>query len=127
MATPLDATSTIIPAENIADWSGQDVIDADDQKLGKLEELYYDAETDLPAFVAVKGGLISKHLTLVPLAGASVGRDYVRVRPSKKQVGDAPSFATDTELSADDEAAAYRFYGMSYAPAGQGARRLAKR
>jgi hypothetical protein len=127
MATPLDATSASIPAENLADWRGQDIIDPDEQKLGKLEELYYDAESDLPAFVAVKGGLISKHLTLVPLAGASVGRDYVRVRASKKQVGDAPSFATGIELSADDEAAAYRFYGVPYAPAGQGARRLAKR
>jgi hypothetical protein len=127
MGTPLDATSTIIPAENLVDWKGQDVVDPDSQKIGKLEDLYYDGETDAPAFLTVKGGLVKKRLTLIPLAGASVGRDFVRVRPTKKQVGDAPSFDPDEELSADDEAAAYRFYGVPYAPAGQGARRLAKR
>jgi sporulation protein YlmC with PRC-barrel domain len=117
----------MIPVENITDWRGQDVVDRKGEKLGKLEQVYFDGETDEPAFAAVKSGLVNKSLTLVPLAGASVGRDYVRVDQAKGDVKKAPSFATDAELSLNEEARIYRHYGLEYSPAGSGARRLAKR
>jgi hypothetical protein len=117
----------MIPVENIADWRGQDVLDPVGEKLGKLEEVYFDGETDAPVFAAVKSGLVSKSLTLVPLDKASVMRDFVRVRTDKGSFKKAPSYDTDHELSLDDEAATYGYYGMDYTPAGEGARRLAKR
>ena len=117
----------MIPVENIGDWRGQDVVDANGDKLGKLEEVYYDGETDEPVFAAVKSGLVSKSLTFVPLARASVGRDYVRVDRPKSEFKKAPSYDTDAELTLNDEAATYAHYGLEYTPAGEGARRLAKR
>ena len=117
----------MIQVENITDWRGQEVVDRKGEKLGKLEEVYFDGETDEPAFIAVKTGLLSKSITLVPLGGASVGRDYVRVDHAKGDFKKAPSYDTDRELSLNDEARAYRYYGLEYLPAGEGARRLAKR
>src|SRR3954452_12430723 len=117
----------MIPVENLADWRGQEVVDSAGEKLGKLEDVYYDGETDEPVFVAVKTGLVSKSLSLVPLLRASVGRDYVRVDRRKAVFKKAPTFDTDAELSLDDEAATYEHYTMDYKPAGEGARRLAKR
>jgi hypothetical protein len=117
----------MIPVENITDWRGQDVLDTVGEKLGKLEQIYFDGETDEPTFAAVKSGTFSKSLTLVPLARASVGRDYVRVDRAKAEFKKAPSFDTDVELSLDDEAATFHHYGLEYTPAGEGARRLAKR
>ena len=117
----------MIAVENITDWRGQEVVDAKGEKLGKLEQVYFDGETDEPTFVAVKSGLVSKSVTLVPLERASVGRDYVRVNRAKGEFKKAPSFDTDVELSLDDEAATFRHYGIDYTPAGSGARRLAKR
>ena len=61
----------MIGVENITDWRGQDVVDRTGDKLGKLEEVYFDGETDEPAFAAVKSGLVSKSLTLVP-TGTSI-------------------------------------------------------
>ena len=115
-----------IPIEDLKAWSGQDVVDAQGDRLGKLEEVLYDTETDTPAFAAVKSGTFGKHLTLVSLAGASAGQAYLRVSVDKKQFKKAPSFDPDAELTMDDEASAYEFYGLEYQPAGQGARRLAK-
>jgi hypothetical protein len=117
----------MIPVENITDWRGQDVLDTVGEKLGKLEEVYFDGETDAPVFAAVKSGRLSKSLTLVPLDKASVGREYIRVDRGKNEFKKAPSFDTDVELTLDDEAATYRHYGLEYTPAGEGARRLAKR
>ena len=127
MSTSTPSTASIIPAENVADWKGQDVVDPAGAKLGKLEEVYYDAEVDRPAFAAVKAGTLTKHLTLTPLANASVGRDYLRVDVPKDRFKKAPSFDPDTELTVADEAATYEHYGVAYSPAGQGARRLARR
>ena len=117
----------MIPVENIADWRGQEVVDPNGEKLGKLEEIYFDGETDEPTFGAVKSGTFSKSLTLVPLLRASVGRDYVRVDRRKAVFKKAPSYDTGAELTLDDEAKTYEHYSMDYTPAGEGARRLAKR
>ena len=56
-----------------------------------------------------------------------MGRDYVRVDRAKGEVKKAPSYDTDVELTLDDEAETFKHYGLEYAPAGSGARRLAKR
>jgi uncharacterized protein YrrD len=117
----------VFPVENIAEWRGQDVVDTSGNKLGRLEQIYFDGETDEPVFAGVKSGRLSRSLTLVPLAHASVGRDFVRVQRTKGEFKKAPSFDADSELSLNDEARAYRYYGLEYAPAGSGARRLAKR
>ena len=118
--------TTVITVEDIKEWRGNDVIDPQGEKLGKLDEVYYDTETDVPSFGAVKSGTLSKHITLVPLAAATVGRDHVRVTAGKDRFKNAPSLDPDAELSVDDEAGSYSYFGLDYRPAGQGARRLAK-
>ena len=123
----LGSVQPMIAVENITDWRGQDVVDPVGEKLGKLEQVYFDGETDDATFIAVKSGTFSKNLTLVPLAKATVGRDYVRVDHAKSAFKKAPSYDTDVELTLDDEAETFKYYGLEYTPAGEGARRLAKR
>ena len=127
MNTSLSPNALNIHIENLSQWRGVDVVDEESQKLGKLDDVLYDGESDDPAFASVRSGTLSKHVTLVPLLGATVGRDYVRVRSSKGSFKDAPSFDPETQLTIDEEAAVYRFFGLDYAPTAQGGRRLAKR
>jgi hypothetical protein len=124
MSTGPNAVSLTV--ENLGDWRGQDVIDAAGEKAGKLEDVYYDAGRDEPAFIAVKSGLIGKKLTLVPVAGASVARDHVRVSHAKDQIKNAPSFDLDAELTPSDESSAYGYYGLEYVAPTGGGRVLAK-
>jgi PRC-barrel domain len=127
MSTSPSPNAQNIHIENLSQWRGVDVVDEESQKLGKLDDVLYDGESDDPAFGAVRSGTLSKHLTLVPLLGATVGRDYVRVRSSKDSFKDAPSFNPETQLTIEEEASVYEFYGLDYAPTAQGGRRLAKR
>jgi hypothetical protein len=127
MSTPVSPTATPILVEDVKEWLGRDVLGPADEKHGKLEDVFYDGESDAPSFASVKHGTIGKKLTLVPLAGATAGRDFLRVTVDKDRFKSAPSFDTDTELSVDDEASVFGHFGVSYTPAGQGARRLAKR
>jgi hypothetical protein len=126
MSDPIGATTDSIVIEDIKDWRGQDVVDSQGEKLGKLEEVYYDTESDVPAFGAIKSGLVGKHITLVPLAGATAGQSYIRVATAKDRFKDAPSIDPDTELTSEAEAESYQHFGLEYRPMGAGARRLAK-
>jgi PRC-barrel domain len=115
-------------AENIRDWRGHDVVDADGHKIGELEAIYVDTGTDLPSFGTVRVGMIGRHrLVFVPLDRATVGPGYLKVAFDKKQVKDAPSIETDGELAATEEEAIFTHYGLTYEPGAGGERRLGRR
>jgi hypothetical protein len=116
-------------ALNVADWHGQRIVDIDGEKIGKLEDVYVDVETDVPQFATVKEGLIGRHLTFVPLGGITVGPDELRVAVTKAQVQEAPNIAQQgEELSQDDESALYHHFELNYTPINtESGRRLAKR
>jgi sporulation protein YlmC with PRC-barrel domain len=103
--------------ENIRQWEGKDVVDADGAKIGKLEDVYFDAETDEPQFVTVHTGLLGHNLTFVPLTNATLGQNYLQVSRAKDEVKNAPTIEKDGEISAEDEALLFRYYGMDYVPA----------
>jgi hypothetical protein len=115
----------VFPAENIRDWRGANVVDPEGSKIGSLESVYVDTTTDEPFFAAVTTGIIGRHkLTFVPLTGATVAPDHVRVTVSKDLVKDAPSIDTDGELTAEHEPEVFSHYSLPYTP---GVRRLARR
>jgi hypothetical protein len=121
-------STTAVVAESVADWRGQDVIDLDGAKVGGLEGIFYDVESDDAVFGLVKvGNLLGKKLTLVPLQGASVTPSTLRVNYQKADIKDAPTYDPELELTVDQEAGAYQHYGLVYEATQQGARRLAKR
>jgi hypothetical protein len=89
-----------------AQWHGKMLVDCDDEKIGRLQDVYVDVETDEPQFGTVKEGIIGRHLTFVPLAGVHVGPDDLRVVVTKEQVRAAPDIEMHgQEVSQDDESA----------------------
>jgi sporulation protein YlmC with PRC-barrel domain len=114
---------------NVADWHGKTLVDRDGEKIGKLEDVYVDVETDEPQFATVKEGLIGRHLTFVPLGGVKVGPDELQVAVSKDQVKNAPNIELrGEELSQADESALYHHYELNYTPPDiSSGRRLARR
>ena len=118
----------MFPAENLRDWRGEKVIDPDGGKLGDLEAVYVDTATDEPAFITVRVGFIGRHkLAFVPLDGATVKPDAVRVRYDKRLVADAPTIDLDGELTAADEPEVFAHYNLPYQTGTAGERRLARR
>jgi uncharacterized protein (TIGR02271 family) len=97
------------------DWRGREIIDADGDKVGTLEELFRDEQTGEPEWAAVRTGLFGTKLSFVPLQGAAPAGESVRVRFAKSQIKDAPKIDdSDGELSQQEEAELYEHYGMSY-------------
>jgi uncharacterized protein YrrD len=114
---------------NIGEWHGKTLVDRDGEKIGKLQDVYVDVETDEPQFATVKEGIIGRHLTFVPLGGTKFGPDDLQVAVSKQQVKDAPNIEQHgEELSQADESALYHHYELNYTPPNTpSGRRLARR
>ena len=114
---------------NVSDWHGKVLVDCHGEKIGKLEDVYVDVETDEPQFATVKEGIIGRHLTFVPLGGIVVGPDELQTAVTKEQVRTAPELAMHgEELSQADESALYHHFELNYTPpAIPSGRRLARR
>jgi uncharacterized protein YrrD len=115
--------------QNIAEWHGKTLVDRDGQKIGKLQDVYVDVETDEPMFGTVKEGLIGRRLTFVPLAGLTFGPDALPMAVTREQVKSAPNIELHgDELSRADESALYHHYELNYTPPDtESGRRLARR
>jgi uncharacterized protein (TIGR02271 family) len=100
--------------DNITDLRGEEVVDRDGDKIGKLDEIYLDQQTGEPAWALVKTGLFGSASTFVPLSGASREDDALRVNYEKDLVKDAPNMEADGQLSPEEEARLYRHYGLDY-------------
>jgi uncharacterized protein YrrD len=114
---------------NVAEWHGVLLIDRNGEKIGKLEDVYVDVETDEPQFATVKEGFIGRHLTFVPLGGIKVSPDGLQVAVLREQVESAPNIEQHgEELSQADESALYHHYELNYTPPDtESGRRLARR
>ena len=116
---------------DFTEWHGKSLVDIDGLKIGKLEDVYFDVETEQAQFATVKeGGLLARrHLTFVPLSDVTIGPDDLQVSVSKAQIKAAPSIELEgEELSQADESTLYHHYQLNYTPsATPSGRRLARR
>jgi uncharacterized protein (TIGR02271 family) len=112
--------------EDVLTWRGQNMVDADGEKIGTIEEIYLDAETNEPEWAVVSTGLFGNKQSFVPLGDASSTGDGVRVPFAKATVKDAPRIDPDGRLSQEEERMLYQHYGRDYAefsgPGGSGLR-----
>src|SRR3954471_6720916 len=93
---------------------GLQVVDRDGDKIGKVDEIYLDQQTNKPEWLAVKTGLFGSNVSFIPLAEATTEGDVVRVPFEKSHVKDAPNADPDGELTQEEEARLYRHYGLDY-------------
>lgn len=119
--TPADVSSTetqvMVGHQDLSAWRGRDLIDRDGERIGALEDVYFDIETDEPQFGTVKEGFLDRHYTFVPLVAVTVGPDTLQVGVTKQQVKDAPNMEHEGEaLTQADESLLYHYFQMNYTP-----------
>jgi uncharacterized protein (TIGR02271 family) len=99
--------------QRIAELRGAPVYDAAGDKIGKIDEIYYDYETREPEFIGIGTGLFGSKRALVPANGADAREDGVYVPFPKDQIKDAPDI-DDEEISDETAQALAAHYGLSY-------------
>jgi uncharacterized protein (TIGR02271 family) len=100
--------------DRILQMRGEDLYGAEGEKLGSIQEIYLDTETDEPEWALVTTGLFGSKSTFVPLRDATESDGTLTVPFDKATVKDAPKMDPDGQLSQSEEAELYRYYGLNY-------------
>jgi hypothetical protein len=108
--------------DTVLEWRGRLVVDRAGDKIGRFEDIYLDADTDLPAWAGIGTGLLGRGQSLVPLSSVTPAGDDLRVPFDSDMVESAPSVDPEAELSESEEAALNEHYGLTQAEADEGAR-----
>ena len=81
------------------DWRGRELVDSDGEKVGTVEELYYDADTMRPEWASVRTGLLGTKLSFVPITQVAPHGDQLRIPLENDRIKDTPSIDPEGELS----------------------------
>lgn len=92
------------------------------EKLGSIKEIFVDDNTSQPTFVEVGHGLFGLSSSLVPLRGAALEGDDLKLAFSKDRIKDAPDQDADRNLTGEQQEELYRHYGVQEAPEVKGFR-----
>ncbi|MHA6626819.1 DUF2382 domain-containing protein [Pseudonocardia sichuanensis] len=103
-----------ITIDDPARLEGTQVRGGDGSKLGSVEAVYYDNDTDRPEWVSVRSGLFGSHVSIMPLRSADYDGNELRVPYDKDALRSAPHHDPGRELSPRDEDDLFRHYGMSH-------------
>ena len=104
----------MIQREQILDAQGAWVLSAEKEKVGTIDEIYLDRETDQPEWVLVHTGSIGTSSTFVPLAEAGMDGNDLVVPYEVDKIKGAPNMEAGGELSESAEARLYSYYGLQY-------------
>ena len=98
----------------VLEWHGRTVVATDGDKLGKIEQIYFDQETNRPEWALIDTGMFAGQSSFMPLQGATSDGEQVTAPYTKDQVKDAPKIKPTQTLSQREEAELYRHYGIEY-------------
>ena len=89
---------------------GQNAVDADGAKIGKIGQIYLDDQTGRPVWVTVHTGMFGSKESFAPLYGSSVDGDTLKLAVTKDLVKDAPGVDADGHTSDEENDALYTHY-----------------
>lgn len=97
--------------ERLAAMRGRDIYGSEGDKIGEVDSIFYDDDTGEPEWILTSTGFMGMKSVLIPLAGARIDGDSVRVPYAKDKVKNAPGVSGD-EVTVDEEREVYAHYGL---------------
>lgn len=98
--------------EDFSAWTGRDVLAPDGNRLGAVELIFLDEATNVPEWVLVRlDG--ADTASFVPLAGASVEEDAIRVEQDRERIAAAPRLDVEDTLTVTECRRLYDHYGLA--------------
>jgi uncharacterized protein (TIGR02271 family) len=97
--------------ERLEQFRGAPVYDSAGEKIGSVEEIFYDEGTSRPEWIGIGTGFLGTKRVLVPVEGSTLDGDAVSVSHAKERVKDSPDVDSD-EISPELEQQLYRYYGI---------------
>ena len=100
--------------ERLEQMRGAKVYDSTGEKIGTVEEIFYDEGTNQPEWIGIgTGGFFGSKRVLVPVQGARSDGGEITIQHSAAEVKDSPDIDSD-EISQDTERDLYSYYGLEW-------------
>ena len=99
--------------DRLNEMRGMPVYDNAGDKVGTVEEIFWDEETRQPEWIGLGTGFFGTKRVLVPVPGANATGDGLTVPYSKDQVKNSPDIDSD-EIPQETEYELARYYGLDY-------------
>lgn len=103
---------TLPTLDQVMQWPGLPVQDADGTAVGTCRSVYADDDTRIPEWVEV--AMPEDGIAFVPTLGASESGGTLRLAQPAAKIAGSPRFAPDAHLEPADEKALYDHYGVAY-------------
>jgi len=100
----------MIATPNLDEIIGAEVVDPNNDAVGKVGRIYLDSDRDVPTWITVKTGLFGLAETLVPVDDATWEGNVLHVGVDKARIKDAPRVDVDQEIAPEDQQRLYRYY-----------------
>lgn len=92
-------------------WAGRDVLGPGGDRLGAVDQIFLDEATGTPEWVLVS---LDDGAAFVPLAGATVEEEAIRVEQDAERIQAAPRPEAGETLTIADKKRLYEHYGLEY-------------
>jgi hypothetical protein len=104
----------MIATPNLDEILGAEVVDPNNDTVGKVGRIYLDSDRDVPTWVSVRTGLFGLSETLVPVDDATWEGQVLHVTVDKARIKDAPRVDVDQEIAPQDQERLYSYYERSF-------------
>jgi hypothetical protein len=82
----------MLPTDVLLDWKGRVVVDLYGYRIGRIIDVQFKPETDVPEWGCITFGRLSLRRRFIPLADAELLAGQVRVPHTKAMVKGAPTW-----------------------------------
>ncbi|TDT30992.1 PRC-barrel domain-containing protein [Naumannella halotolerans] len=101
-----------MPAHDYDALLNADVQGSDGERIGAVNQLFLDDQTQNPSWVTVVIGVFGRREHFIPLADAQFRDGAIHVPYEKAQITAAPALDVDQHLSRDDEDVLFDYYAV---------------
>ncbi len=98
--------------ERLERMRGKDVFSSDSEKIGTVEEIYYDDQTGMPEWIGLDTGFLGMKRRVVPVEAIRPQGEGLCVPYSKEKVTKEPEFDFSEGLSYDAECALCEYFDL---------------
>ena len=104
-----------LTVEELAAARGRPVLSAAGERVGDLEEIYYDNNTGEPEWLGIGTGFIVTKRVVVPTSGAHLSDDAFRLPYTRAQIESSPEVTGD-QIDEETALALFDHYGIEPPP-----------
>jgi uncharacterized protein (TIGR02271 family) len=108
----MQGVRTVLQMTNLRRLAGKQVIGPGGERIGKVADVYESTAADGGTFATVTTGLFGTSSSFFPLDTAELVDDELHVPYSKDVIRQAPRVENDDELTAEEEARLFSYYGL---------------